>query len=55
MLYCEDVSNCGQWCIVVLEPWRQELLTKNHSTIYAGHLSEKKFMIVFVGCTGDLV
>ena len=37
----EDVSNCGRWCIVVLEPWRQ-LLTENHSTIYAGHLSEKK-------------
>ena len=42
VLYREDVSNCGRWCIVVPEPWRQELLTENHSTIYAGHLSERK-------------
>ena len=42
VLYREDVSNPGQWCIVVPKPSRQELLEENHSTVFAGHFSERK-------------
>ena len=42
VLYREDASNSGRWCIVVLKPLRQELLTENHSTIYVGHLLKRK-------------
>lgn len=35
VLYHEDASNSGRWCIEVPKPLRQELLTENHSTIIA--------------------
>ena len=38
VLYREDVSNSGRWCVVVSESLRQELLAENHSAIYDGHL-----------------
>ena len=42
VLYHEDVSNPGRRCIVVPKPLRQELLEENHSTMFAGHFSERK-------------
>ena len=42
ILYHEDVSNPGRWCIVVPKPLRQELLEENHSTVFAGHFPDRK-------------
>ena len=42
VLYREDVSNPGRWCMVVPKPLRQELLEENHSSAFAGHFSERK-------------
>ena len=42
VLYREDVSDAGRWCVVVSKPLRQELLEEAHSTVYAGHFLERK-------------
>ena len=54
MVCCRDASSSGRWCVVVPKPLRQELLEEAHSTVYAGHFSNGKYMIACVGRTGGL-